>query len=61
MLVFYFFAAIAIWLGILSLRSGFSFARYVERELAHSSPVFTPFVSIIAPTRGLDDGLARKS
>jgi ceramide glucosyltransferase len=57
MLIFYFFAAIVIWLGILSLRSGLGFARYVRRETAHPLPDFTPFVSVIAPCRGLEDGL----
>jgi cellulose synthase/poly-beta-1,6-N-acetylglucosamine synthase-like glycosyltransferase len=57
MLVFYFFAAIVIWLGILSLRGGFSFAAYVRREAARPLPDFTPFVSVIAPCRGLEDGL----
>lgn len=56
MLVFYFFALIVIWLGVLSLRSGFSFATYVRRELARLLPTFTPFVSVIAPCRGLDEG-----
>ena len=57
MLVFYFFAAIVIWLGFLSLRGGFSFARYVRRELAASPSDFTPFVTVFAPCRGLDEGL----
>jgi len=57
MLVFYFLAAIVIWLGILSLRSGFDFAAYVRRETARPLPDFTPFVSVIAPCRGLEDGL----
>ena len=57
MLVFYFFAAIVIWLGILSLRSGFDFAAYVQRETARPLPDFTPFVSVIVPCRGLEDGL----
>src|ERR1700704_1067389 len=57
MLVFYFFAAIVIWLGILSLRGGFRFAAYVRRETARPLPDFTPFASIIAPCRGLEDGL----
>lgn len=57
MLVFYFFAAIVIWLGILSLRSGSRFAKYVRLETAQTLPDFTPFVSVIAPTRGLDQGL----
>jgi len=55
--VFYFFAAIVIWLGILSLRSGFRFASYVRNELARPLSDFTPFVSVIAPCRGLEDGL----
>jgi cellulose synthase/poly-beta-1,6-N-acetylglucosamine synthase-like glycosyltransferase len=57
MFVFYFFAAIVIWLGILSLRSGFDFAAYVRRETARPLPDFTPFVSVIAPCRGLEEGL----
>lgn len=57
MLVFYFFAAIVIWLGILSLLGGFRFAAYVRREAARPLPEFAPFVSVIAPCRGLDEGL----
>ncbi|MEP6819024.1 MAG: glycosyltransferase family 2 protein [bacterium] len=58
MFVFYFFAAIVIWLGILSLRSGLSFAAYVRRETVRPLPDFIPFVSVIAPCRGLEDGLS---
>ncbi len=57
MLVFYFFAAIVTWLGILSLRGGLTFAAYVRSETARSLPDFTPFVSVIAPCRGLEGGL----
>lgn len=57
MFIYYFFALIVIWLGILSLRNGFSFAAYVRRELAIPLSDFTPFVSVIAPCRGLEDGL----
>ena len=57
MLFFYFFAAIVIWLGILSLRGGFDFAAYVRRETSRTLPGFTPFVSVIAPLRGLEEGL----
>ena len=57
MLVFYFFAAIVIWLGILSLRGGIRFAQYVRREAVRPLPEFTPFASVIAPCRGLDQGL----
>jgi len=57
MLVFYFFASIVIALGVLSLRAGFSFARYVRAELGRPHSDFTPFVSVIAPCRGLESGL----
>ena len=57
MLVFYFFAAIVIGLGILSLQGGLRFSSYVRRELAPPRPEYTPFVSVIAPCRGLEEGL----
>jgi ceramide glucosyltransferase len=57
MLAFYFAAALVIWLGILSLRNGFTFASYVRREIAPTRPDYQPFASVIAPTRGLDEGL----
>ncbi|HEV2826910.1 MAG TPA: glycosyltransferase family 2 protein [Pyrinomonadaceae bacterium] len=57
MLIFYFFAAVVIWLGILSLRSGLGFARYVRQETARPLPDFTPFASVIAPCRGPETGL----
>jgi cellulose synthase/poly-beta-1,6-N-acetylglucosamine synthase-like glycosyltransferase len=50
-------AAVVIALGILSLRGGFSFARYLRQELARPHAEFTPFVSVIAPCRGLEAGL----
>jgi ceramide glucosyltransferase len=57
MLLFYFFAAIVIWLGVLSLRGGLAFAAYVRRETALPLPDFTPFASVIVPSRCLEDGL----
>src|SRR2546421_6740185 len=57
MWAFYFLAAIAIWLGLMSLRGGVRFARYVRSELAKSYQEFTPFVNVFVPCRGLDDGL----
>jgi cellulose synthase/poly-beta-1,6-N-acetylglucosamine synthase-like glycosyltransferase len=57
MLIFYAFAAVVIWLGILSLLGGLSFAAYLRREAARPLPDFTPFASVIAPCRGLEDGL----
>ncbi len=55
--VFYFLAAVAIVLGVLSLRGGFSFVRHLREQSFTKLPDYTPFVSIIAPSRGLDDGL----
>jgi ceramide glucosyltransferase len=55
--VFYFFAAIAIWLGLVSLRGGLRFVRYVRTELEREYPEFTPFVTVFVPCRGLDLGL----
>jgi cellulose synthase/poly-beta-1,6-N-acetylglucosamine synthase-like glycosyltransferase len=57
MLLFYLAAGIVIWLGILSLRNGFTFGSYVRREIAQPPPDYTPFASVMAPTRGLDQGL----
>ena len=57
MLVFYLLAAIAIWFGFQSLLSGFRYVAYVKRETARPLPDFTPYVSVIAPNRGLEDGL----
>ena len=56
-MVFYFFAAIVIWLGILSLRGGFRFANYVKSQLAQPPINYTPFASVIVPVRGLEQGL----
>jgi len=58
MLIFYFLGAIALWLGIASLRSGFQFSKFVQGELARPLPDFTPPVTVIAPCRGLDQGFS---
>jgi cellulose synthase/poly-beta-1,6-N-acetylglucosamine synthase-like glycosyltransferase len=58
MFVFYFFAAISIWLGVLSLRSGLRFARFVRQQLIAPPNAYCPAVTIIAPCRGIDQGFA---
>ena len=58
MYLYYFLAAIACWIGIKSLLGGFRFAAYVKRETSRPLPDFQPFVSVIAPGRGLEPGLA---
>lgn len=57
LLFFYFFAAIAIWLGVVSLRGGMRFVRYLQAELTTDLPDFMPFASIFVPCRGVDQGL----
>jgi ceramide glucosyltransferase len=54
---FYFLAAISIWLGLSSLRGGLRFARYLQAELTQKYSVFTPFVTVFVPCRGVDEGL----
>jgi ceramide glucosyltransferase len=56
--VYYFLAVVAFWIGIKSLMGGFRFAAYLRRETARPLPDFQPFVSVIAPCRGLEPGLA---
>lgn len=57
MLLFYFFAAVSIWLGLISLRGGVRFVSYLQAELAKVYPEFTPFVTIFVPCRGADTGM----
>ena len=54
---YYFLAAVSIWFGIQSLRGGFRFVAYVKRETSRPLENFQPFVSIIAPSRGIEAGL----
>jgi len=55
--VFYFFAALLVWLSFKSFRGGITYLRFFRVELAKPISTFTPFVTVIAPCRGLDDGL----
>lgn len=57
MWVFYFFSAIVIWLGIISLRGGLRFASYVKAELVKPLANYSPFASVIVPCRGNEPGL----
>src|SRR5881397_1232443 len=57
MWVFYFFAALFIVQAIISLRGGARYLSYIRRETARENQSFTPYASIIAPCRGLDQGL----
>ena len=57
MVVYYVLAALSCWFGLQSLLSGIRYARYVRRETGRPLPKFQPFVSVIAPGRGLEPGL----
>jgi len=57
MWVFYFFAALLVIQAIISLRGGARYLSYIRRETAREHQSFTPYASIIAPCRGLDQGL----
>lgn len=55
--LFYFFATVSIWLGLISLRGGVRFVRYLQAEFARDYSDFTPFATVFVPCRGVDDGL----
>ncbi len=55
--VFYFFSAVLVFLSYKSLRGGFDYLAYFKKELARSESEYAPFVSVIAPCRGVDAGM----
>jgi cellulose synthase/poly-beta-1,6-N-acetylglucosamine synthase-like glycosyltransferase len=55
-IAYYFLAVISCWIGIKSLIGGVRYARYVREETARPPTDYQPFVSVIAPTRGLEQG-----
>jgi cellulose synthase/poly-beta-1,6-N-acetylglucosamine synthase-like glycosyltransferase len=57
MWVFYLFAVPVVWLGIMSLRGGMRYLGFVRREMAKDLPGFAPLATVIAPCRGLEQGL----
>jgi cellulose synthase/poly-beta-1,6-N-acetylglucosamine synthase-like glycosyltransferase len=59
MFVFYFFAAILVFLSYKSFRGGLDYLDFFRRELAKPESEFTPFVSVIVPCRGLDEDLEK--
>lgn len=59
MLVFYFFAAVLVFLSYKSFRGGIDYLNFFRREIAKPKTDFAPFVSIIVPCRGLDNGLEK--
>ena len=55
--IFYIFAVILIFFSYKSFRGGIDYLNFFKKELAKPKSNFTPFVSIIAPCRGLDEDL----
>lgn len=55
---YYIFAAILILLSYKSLAGGFRYLAFFRQELARPRSEYTPFVSVIAPCRGIDDGMS---
>ncbi len=58
-LVFYILAVLLIYLSYKSLRGGFHYLNYFKKELARPPSDYTPFTTVFAPCKGLEDGLAK--
>ena len=57
-LIFYIFAVTLIYFSFRSLLNSIRYLRYFENELAKPPSEYRPFASIVAPCKGLDEGLA---
>ncbi len=55
--IFYLFAAILVWFSLRSFRGGFAYLRYFRDELTKPRSDWEPMVSIIAPCKGVDEGM----
>lgn len=55
--VFLVFALILVYFSVKSFLGGVAFLAYFRQELAKPASPFTPFATVIAPCKGLDDGL----
>lgn len=54
---FHIFAALLIYLSYKSFRGGIDYLNYFKQELAKPQSEFTPFATVIAPCKGMDEGL----
>ena len=57
MWIFYSFAGLLTLQALISLHRGVRYLSYIRREMSVDKPDFTPYVSVIAPCRGLERGL----
>lgn len=55
--VFYIFATLLVWLSFKSFTGGISYMRYVRKERAKPRSGYAPFATVIAPCKGLEQGL----
>jgi cellulose synthase/poly-beta-1,6-N-acetylglucosamine synthase-like glycosyltransferase len=56
--IFYSFAALLLYFSLRSFIGGVRYLDFVKSELSRSDSNFTPFVTVIAPCKGIEDGLA---
>lgn len=56
--IFYFFAGLLVYFSLRSFISGIRYLDFVRSELSKPASNFTPFVTVIAPCKGIEDGLA---
>ena len=55
--IYYLLAALLMLMSYRSLRGGIAYLRYFRRAISRPAPTYTPFVSIVAPCRGIDQGM----
>ncbi len=55
--VFYFFAAILVWLSFKSFLGGLAYLKFFREQLNKRRSEYTPLATIIVPCRGIDKGL----
>ncbi len=59
MIIFYFFAAVLVYLSYKSFRGGINYLDFFKSELAATKSRFSPFAVIFAPCRGIDADLEK--
>jgi cellulose synthase/poly-beta-1,6-N-acetylglucosamine synthase-like glycosyltransferase len=57
--VLYILAMILVWFSYRSFRGGVEYLRYFKQELARPLSEWVPFATVIAPCKGLDEGLKK--
>ncbi len=55
--IFYILAAVLLYFSYKSFRGGIDYLNFFKKELAKPQSTYAPFATIIAPCKGLDEGL----